>query len=61
MKSLVTGLMILSALCLSACDSEEVHVMKSPCSGIDGSPCGPKRAVNDWWMHHDQPAPEQSS
>lgn len=30
----------------SACASEKVEVLKSPCAGIDGSPCGPKRPVN---------------
>lgn len=34
------------ALVLSACTSEKVEVMKSPCVGIEGSPCGPKRPVN---------------
>jgi hypothetical protein len=35
-----------ATLLLSACESEKVEVMKSPCVGIDGSPCGPKRPVN---------------
>lgn len=38
---LVAGLAL-----LAACDTEKVEVMKSPCAGIDGSPCGPKRPVN---------------
>jgi len=25
--------------------------LKSPCAGIDGSPCGPHRPVNDWWLN----------
>jgi len=24
--------------------------LKSPCAGDDGSPCGPRRPVNDWWL-----------
>ena len=24
--------------------------MTSPCAGADGSPCGPHRPVNDWWL-----------
>lgn len=24
--------------------------MKSPCVGNDGSPCGPRRDVNGWWL-----------
>ncbi|MCI5049440.1 MAG: hypothetical protein MRY32_03830 [Rickettsiales bacterium] len=38
------------ALALSACTSSRVEVLKSPCVGVEGSPCGPKRPVNDWWM-----------
>ncbi len=25
--------------------------LKSPCVGADGSPCGPRRPVNDWWLN----------
>ncbi len=25
--------------------------LKSPCAGVDGSPCGPHRPVNDWWLN----------
>lgn len=36
-------------LALSACESEKVDVLKSPCVGLDDSPCGPKRVpVNNW-------------
>ncbi len=31
---------------LAACTSEKIEVLKSPCAGIDDSPCGPKRPVN---------------
>jgi len=24
--------------------------LKSPCAGTEGSPCGPRHPVNDWWM-----------
>lgn len=35
------------ALLLSACSgTEQVNVLKSPCVGIEGSPCGPKRPMN---------------
>lgn len=30
-------------LALSACESEKVDVLKTPCVGLDNSPCGPKR------------------
>ena len=43
---------------LSACDTEKVDLLKSPCAGADGSPCGPKRDVNGWWLHQ-QPTPDQ--
>lgn len=33
----------LALLALSACESEKVDVLKSPCVGLDDSPCGPKR------------------
>ena len=32
---------------LTACADEKVEPLRSPCAGIDGSPCGPKRPVND--------------
>jgi len=35
-----------SLLMLSACADEKVEVLKSPCVGAVGSPCGPKRPVN---------------
>lgn len=49
MKQLVC---MLSLLCLlSACgDAGEREDLKSPCVGLEGSPCGPKRSVNDWWL-----------
>lgn len=40
---------IVSLLALSACDSEKVEVLKSPCVSLDET-CGPKRPVNDWWV-----------
>ena len=42
----MTIALLSSLLLLAACDTEKVEVMKSPCAGIDGSPCGPKRPVN---------------
>jgi hypothetical protein len=36
---------------LTACgDVGEREDLKSPCAGIEGSPCGEKRAVNAWWL-----------
>jgi len=42
---------ILALLALSACESEKVEVLKSPCVGTAESPCGPKRPANDWWLN----------
>ena len=43
MKRMV-GLMLCAApLLLAACASESVDPLKSPCVGLEGSPCGPKR------------------
>lgn len=42
---------VLALFVLVACESEKVEVMKSPCVGLEGSPCGPKRPVNEWWLH----------
>lgn len=48
LRVLVTASVLLS---LAACSSpfKEEELM-SPCTGLDGSPCGPKRPVNDWWL-----------
>jgi hypothetical protein len=43
---------ILCCLCLliavSACNNGKTEILKSPCVGLEGSPCGPKRPLNDW-------------
>lgn len=36
----------LTALLLGGCGSDKIEVLKSPCAGLEGSPCGPKRPVN---------------
>lgn len=46
MKHAILMTLLGAALVLSACTSEKVDVLKSPCVGIEGSPCGPKRPVN---------------
>lgn len=40
---------IASLLILSACSAARPD-LKSPCVGVENSPCGPHRAVNDWWL-----------
>jgi hypothetical protein len=51
MKAMTLVIMMLSVGLLSACggggDRED---MKSPCVGIEGSPCGDRRHVNEWWL-----------
>lgn len=34
---------------LSACSLPRSD-LKSPCVGVEGSPCGPRIQVNEWWM-----------
>ncbi len=38
---------ISSLFMLSACAKEDPEMIKSPCAGIEGSPCGDLRPVND--------------
>jgi hypothetical protein len=39
-------LLIAILLSVAACTSEKLEVLKSPCVGLEGSPCGPKRPLN---------------
>lgn len=51
MKPLRITCLVLLLGALSACGTEKVEVLKSPCaSAADDGPCGPKRPANDWWM-----------
>ena len=45
---------ILALLALAACESEKVEVLKSPCVGLEDSPCGPKRPANAWMVKPEQ-------
>ncbi len=36
-------------LALNAC-SRDREDLKSPCAGNEKSPCGPRKAVNNWWV-----------
>ena len=45
-----TILLLAMLMSLQACDSFTRSDLKSPCVGAEGSPCGPKRHVNDWWI-----------
>lgn len=46
MKASLILLSLSALVALSACSDEKVAPQKSPCVGIDNSPCGPKRQVN---------------
>lgn len=37
-------------LTMTAGCSKERDDLRSPCVGAEGSPCGPTRNVNAWWM-----------
>lgn len=61
-RTLITfSFALAAALLLSACSSEKIEVLKSPCAGLAGSPCGPKRPMNGTLNPQMQPpAPEHS-
>lgn len=46
MKQGFRVMVLLSLLALAACTAENIEVLKTPCAGLDGSPCGPKRLMN---------------
>lgn len=46
MKFTPIALLFASLAVLAACSSEKIEVLKSPCVGLEGSPCGPKRLMN---------------
>ncbi len=49
MKKLIVCLCVVGLLtgCGDVGDRED---LKSPCVGLEDSPCGPKRSVNGWWL-----------
>jgi Tfp pilus assembly protein PilP len=44
-----TFIMLSLLLVVSACSAARDD-LKSPCVGLEESPCGPKRSVNDKWV-----------
>lgn len=46
MKPLQLTLAISALMLVSACANERVEPQRSPCVGLENSPCGPKRPVN---------------
>jgi hypothetical protein len=59
MKPTTMLVMMTALFALAACTSEKVEVLKSPCVGLEGSPCGPKRPVNGQLNPHAVPAPAE--
>jgi len=50
-----SALMLAMMMGLLAACSYPHPDLKSPCVGAEGSPCGPRRPVNDWWLNqHDE-------
>jgi hypothetical protein len=48
LRNVLTAAMLLGLL--AACSLPHSD-LKSPCAGADGSPCGPRIPVNDWWLN----------
>lgn len=46
MKQNIALVALSAVLFLAACSDEKVVPQRSPCVGLDNSPCGPKRPVN---------------
>ncbi|MFZ4541894.1 MAG: hypothetical protein ACOYNL_08845 [Rickettsiales bacterium] len=60
-KRILQIVLLGTVLVLTACESDRVEVLKSPCVGLEGSPCGPKRQLPQNPQLHQQPlVPEQS-
>lgn len=50
MRFLLLSAMILMMGSMTACSESKREDLKSPCVGSEGSPCGPHRPVNNWWL-----------
>lgn len=46
---IITLALVFSALALTGC-SKPKQDLKSPCVGIEGSPCGDRYPVNEHWL-----------
>jgi hypothetical protein len=46
-------IIITCLLALTACGSEKIETLKSPCVSTEDT-CGPKRPVNNWWLQQKQ-------
>lgn len=48
MKKIIAFVLI--GLFVQGCQTPP-HELKSPCVGAEGSPCGPRIKINDWWLN----------
>ena len=58
MKPWITMTALAALVIVTACSSEKVEVLKSPCVGLEGSPCGPKRPLNGNFNHESIAKPQ---
>jgi hypothetical protein len=58
MKPWMTMTALAALVMVTACSSEKVEVLKSPCVGLEGSPCGPKRPLNGNFNHESLAQPQ---
>jgi len=52
-KFIIMICVVASLIGLQGCKKKSPE-LKSPCVGIEGSPCGPRRPVNDWWLENEK-------
>ncbi len=48
LKKIMVVMLVL--VTVQGCTSFGRPDLKSPCTGAEGSPCGPRHHVNDWWL-----------
>lgn len=46
----ILSLMVVCGMLTACGNAGEREDLTSPCAGASGSPCGPHRSVNDWWL-----------
>ena len=47
-------ILILSFFALISSCSTKVVDVKSPCVSKEDGPCGPRKAINDWWLKNSE-------
>lgn len=48
-KFIIIACLVVSFIGVQGC-KKKAPELKSPCVGVEGSPCGPRKPVNDWWL-----------